>query len=221
MFLMMLMTWYEFENIIRTPPHSLWFIFVVSFMVSLLSTTLNKLLVDHDQLNRQQEVITEHNARKKELMTMAEENPKKYAKEYAKWTRRDKSVQKMQQGMSMKRLKPTLYTFVPMIVFFYLVRGMYTGPSGIQLPVAKPAMNPIEEFPDFLTNMLKSENFSAVFNITIFEGFLGYTGYYILCSVSLSSILQKLMGIKQNAQGGGMSSMFDSSSQMELPRPGG
>jgi uncharacterized membrane protein (DUF106 family) len=213
------MAWADFEDTIRTPPNSLWFIFVVSLGVSLISTILNKLLVDHKQIERVQKVITAHSTKKKELVDMAEENPKKYAKEYIKWQRRDKSIQKMQQSMSMSRLKPTCFTFIPMIVFFYLIRAIYTGPGGIQMSVAKPAMNPMDDLPDFLVNMLRSEFYSAVGYIPVHEGFLGFTGYYILCSVSLSTVMQKVFGISKPKGKGSMGSMFDTTAQMDLPAP--
>jgi len=219
---MILESWVDnFSDMVRTPPNSLWFILLVSLAVSLFSTLLNKLLVDHNQLNRQQAVISEHQKWKKELTKMAEENPKRYAKEYPKFQRRDKSIQKMQQSMSLKRMKPTCITFIPLIVFFYVVRNIYTAESGIQLPVAAPPMNPMDDFPYFIVRMAQSELYSVFFNITIDTGFLGFTGYYILCSITLSSIMQKLFGIQKSMQGGtgGMSQMFDSSAQMELPKP--
>lgn len=222
MFAMILESWVDrLTEAVQSPPNSLWFILLVSLVVSLFSTLLNKLLVDHNQLNRQQAVISEHQKLKKELTKMAEENPKKYAKEYPKFQRRDNSIKKMQQSMSLKRMKPTCFTFIPLIVFFYVVRNIYTAESGIQLPVAAPPMNPMDDLPYFIVRMAQSELYSVFFNITIGTGFLGFTGYYILCSITLSSIMQKIFGIQKTMQGGtgGMSQMFDSSAQMELPKP--
>ena len=61
----MILAWADFIKFLSTPPVSMWFIYFVSILVSLSSTLLNKLLVDHDKLARQQEVINEHKTKKK------------------------------------------------------------------------------------------------------------------------------------------------------------
>ncbi len=216
----MILAWADFINLIRAPPHSLWFIMLVCLLVSLFSTFLNKILIDHEKSARIQAVITEHNKRKKELLKMSEENPKKYAKEYAKWQRRDASVQKMQQKSTLERLKPTCITFLPLMGFFFLIRSIYT-PVGsvIQLPVARPPMNPMQEFPAFITTILQSQMFTAFGNITIDMGFIGYTGWYMLCSFALSTLIQRILGIAKTAQGPQGGSIFDSASSTQLPKP--
>jgi uncharacterized membrane protein (DUF106 family) len=211
----------KFVELIQTPPHTLWFIIIVSIAVSLFSTLLNKLLVDNDMLQRQQETINDHNKRKKELLKLSETDVKKYSKAYPKFMRRDASVKQMQQKMSMSRLKPTCFTFIPMIVFFYVIRTMYTGPSGIQMPVAKPPMNIMDnQIFSLAHGMHQSEFFSVIRNIPILEGFMGFSGFYFLCSLSLSTTIQKLLGISQTATGQtGGGGMFDTSSQQDLPDP--
>ncbi len=214
------MAWSDFIKFLSTPPVSMWFIWVVSVFVSLISTTLNRLLVDHDKLNRQQEVITEHKNKKKELLKLSEENPKKYAKEYPKWQRRDPSIKNMEQKMSLARLKPSCFTILPMIIFFYVIRNMFT-PEGatIQIPVASPSMNPMQEFPAFITSMMRSEMYSVLGNIIIDHGFLGFTGWYMICSFTNSTLLNKLLKVSQPSSGKGMSSMFDTSAKEDLPSP--
>ncbi len=215
-----LFAWADFIALVSQPPHSLWFIFSINLIVSALTTLLNKKLVDQEQANRVQGVVNEHNQKKKALMKLSEENPKKYAKEYAKWQRRDASVQKMQQSMSLNRLKPTCITFVPMIVFFYLIRSIYTPVgSAIQMPVALPAMNPMDDLPEFLITMLRSQMFSALGNIVVFSGWLGFTGFYMLSSFTVSTIMQKIFKTSPQGAKGGGSSLFDSTAQMELPKP--
>lgn len=217
--LAILFAWADFIALISRPPHSLWFIFLVCLLVSLISTFLNKKLVDHDKARRIQEVVSEHNAKKKELLELSKSNPKRYAKEYGKWQRRDASVQKMQQSIQMQRLKPTCITIIPFMAFFFVIRNIYTPEwSSIQLPVARPPINPMDDFPAFIVTMMRSELFSAVGNLPVEAGFLGYTGWYMLCSFTLSTILQKLLGVSQPTQGQA-SSMFDTSSQIELPKP--
>ena len=214
------MAWSDFIKFLSTPPVSMWFIFFVSILVSLFSTFLNKVLVDHDKMNRQQDVINEHKKKKKELLKLSEDNPKKYAKEYPKWQRRDPSIKNMEQKMSLQRLKPSCFTFLPMIVFFYVIRNMFT-PEGspIQFPVASPSMNPMQEFPVFITSMLRSEMFSVVGNIIMDHGFIGFTGWYMLCSFTNSTLINKLLKVSKPSGGQGIGSMFDTKGQEDLPSP--
>ncbi|MHA1520941.1 MAG: EMC3/TMCO1 family protein [Promethearchaeota archaeon] len=212
--------WADFIFLISRPPNSLWFIFLVCLVVSLLSTTLNKKLIDHDRAARIQEKVGDHNEKKKELLKLSETNVSRYAREYKKWQRQDESVKKMQQSMQMERLKPTCITFVPLMAFFFIIRSLYTPEwTTIQLPVALPPMNAVEEFPAFIVNFMRSEMYSTVGNLAVEAGFLGYTGWYMLCSFSLNSLIQKLFGISKTASGQSGSSLFDSSANMELPKP--
>jgi uncharacterized membrane protein (DUF106 family) len=131
-------------------------------------------------------------------------------------------MKKMNQKITFARLKPTCITFIPLIVFFYLIRSLYTPEgSSVQLPVARPPMNPMEEFPAFLTVFLRARLYSVFGDITIESGFIGFSGWYMLCSFMVSTIMQRLFGIakttQQSGKGGG--GLFDSTAQMELPDP--
>ena len=217
----MILAWSDFIKWLTTPPVSMWFIFFVSIFISLFSTFLNRVLVDHDKMNRQQEVINNHKKRKKELSKLSEDNPKRYAKEYPKWQRRDPSIKNMEQKMSLQRLKPSCFTFLPMIIFFTVLRGMFTPEgSSIQFPIASGSMNPMQEFPAILANMLRSEMFSVLGNIVINHGFIGFTGWYMLCSFTNSTIINKIFKVSQpSSSGGGMGAMFDTKAQEDLPDP--
>jgi len=91
--------------------------------------------------------------------------------------------------------------------------------STIQLPVASGSMNPMQEFPAILTTMLKSEMFSVLGNIVVDHGFIGFTGWYMLCSFTNSTIINKLVKVSRPSGGQGMGSMFDSKAQEDLPNP--
>lgn len=210
-------SWESFLEMVRLPPHSLWFIALISFGVAMISTILNKLLTDQGQMNRQQEVIKEHSAWKKELKILAEENPKKYAKEYVKFQRRDKTIQKMQQNMSLRRFKPMCVTFVPFIIFFYLLRGFYSiTVDGAQLytPVAKPPMNANDVY--WIGAQMQALYYSSIRDIQYTEGWINFSAYYVLCSFGLNIFIQKIFGVTTQSPGQ-MGNMFDQ--QTELPKP--
>jgi len=212
--------WDSFVLMLKYPPHTLWFIMVISFCVAMISTILNKLLSDPAQLARQQEVINEHNKQKKELKKMAEENPKRYAKEYLKFQRRDKSIQKLQQNMSLKRMKPSCITMIPLMLFFFLLRTFYElKVNGVtyNIPVAKPPMNANDVY--YIGGMMQAAFMSTIRNIEYTEGWINFTAYYALTSFSMNIFIQKFFGTSMVGGTGqqGLGSMFDQ--QTELPKP--
>ena len=208
------LTWDAFMANYKVPPNSMYLIMAVSIVVSLISTWLNKLLIDQDEMKRKQEVITQHNKKKKDLSKMAESDPKKYAKEYKAWKKRDASISKLQQNTSMERLKPTCVTFLPMIIFFYLLRNFYSM-NGHPIPVAKPPMNASDVY--YIGKAMAASFDSTIRSIPNDEGWINFTGFYFLSSLSFSLFIQKIMGVQPPTQSGGMGSMFDQ--QTDLPAP--
>ncbi|MHA1111429.1 MAG: EMC3/TMCO1 family protein [Promethearchaeota archaeon] len=209
-----MVTWSEFVAWLRYPPGAMFFIMFISFTVTLISIGLNKLLLDPKTMLVKQQRIKDHQAERKKLEEMQETNPKKYEKEIVKWERRDKSVQKMQQKMSLERLKPTCITFVPMILIFTVIRrffGVVTGEGG-NPPIALAPMNPSTIPIQILANYMLSNKplFDGAFMTFGDKGWINYTAFYFMCSFSISMILQRLFKMVP-VSGGGMGNMFDQS----------
>ena len=222
--LMFQSSWQNFIATVSVPPGSLWFIFVMSLLVAIVSNVVNRVAIDAKQMERKQEMITEHNKWKKELSKMAEENPKKYAKEYPKFQRRDAAIQKVQQKMGLQRMKPTCITFIPLIVMFYLLRNLYAQ-NGIPTPVAASPMNVYDIY--YFGNMMHAAFDAAegFRDIPFSDGFINFTTYYFLCSMSLNTLIQKIFGLQKATGGfggggsGGFGQMFEQ--QQQLPKPTG
>ena len=121
-------------NII-VPPDSMWFILLLSTIVAIASALLTKLLVDTKELQRKQVQIKSHQDEKKKVIEMAEIDVEKYHKMRKKWERRDAILKKTQQGMAMQRLKPTCITFLPMIIIFAILRGLYGETPVVATPM--------------------------------------------------------------------------------------
>lgn len=207
-------TWDEFVAWLKVPPGAMFFIIFISLTVTLISIGLNKLLLDPKAMLVKQQRIKDHQAERKKLDEMKETNPKKYEKELVKWERRDKSIQKMQQKMSLERLKPTCITFLPMILIFTLIRRFFgVGIGGSNPPIALPPMNPSTIPIKFLTNMmLSADRLNPLFAYPTFGdlGWINYTAFYFLCSFTISMILQRLFKMVP-VSGGGMGNMFEQS----------
>ena len=81
-------------------------------------------------------------------------------------------------------------------------------------------MNAMGTLPGIITTILRSQLFSTLGNISTALGFLGYSGWYRLCSFTISTIMQRIFKTTQtSAQGGGAGGLFDSAKNLELPDP--
>ena len=209
------MTWSSFIEWLRVPPGAMFFIIFISICVTLISIGLNKLLLDPKTMLVKQQRIKDHQAERKQLEKLEEENPKKYEKEIVKWERRDKSIQKMQQKMSLERLKPTCITFVPMILIFTLIRRFFgvvsRGGATTNPPIALPPMNPSTIPLQMLTNMMLSPDPIIGGPLTFGQmGWINYTAFYFMCSFTISMILQRIFKMVP-VSGGGMGNLFEQS----------
>lgn len=199
-----------FLDWIQYPPGSMIFIFLLSLMVSSVSTLLTKLLVDTDEINRKQKLMKAHQEQKKKIIELAETNRDKYIKEKKSWEKRDAFIKKMQQGMAFSRLKPTCLTFLPMIIIFGFLRTIF-----LNNPVACPPMNPwdvpmLEGFvmadADQVYQWTEAVYGRAI-DIDKHHGWINFTSFYFLCSLGTSTLLQRLLKIQTQASGG-MEQMF-------------
>jgi uncharacterized membrane protein (DUF106 family) len=194
--------WDSFVRWIAYPPGSMFLILAVSLGVTIMSIGLTRLLIDPKKLKEKQERVSEHQKEKKEIEKLKEINPKKYQKEMLKWERQDKAVQKMNQKMSLERLKPTCITFIPMLVMFWLIRNFYGN-----LPVAIPPMN-ANDVP-YIGAMMAAA--AETIGITFETGMINFTAWYFLTSFGMNTLIQKLLGMTPAGGAGGFGQLFDQS----------
>lgn len=201
MLMIIALTWDGILEILSHPPGSTIFIMVVSVFIALFTAGLNKLLVDPKSMKEKQLKIKSHQKKREEIEKLKDVNPKKFQKEVTKWERQDKPIQKMQQSMSMARLKPTCVSFLPMIIFFYVIRNFYTI-NKIATPVAIPPMNPydIPQLGKMMWGLVEGK-------ITEEYGMINFTSWYFLCSMTFNSFVQRIMGLNQ--PGGALGGMMD------------
>ncbi len=137
MLLLLLQESNAFLDCISYPPGSMIFIILMAITTSLISTSLTKWLVDTSEINRKQVIKKAHDEEKSKIIDIAETDPERYRKLRKRWERLDKMIKTSQQKMSLKRMLPSCITFVPMIVIFSVVRGLF----GVANPVALSPMN--------------------------------------------------------------------------------
>lgn len=201
----------EFMDYISHPPGSMFFILLLSTVIAIGITLLNRLLVDTKELQRKQLIQKAHQEEKADIIKLAETNPDKYRKERKRWMKKDAMIKKMQQGMALQRLKPSLITMVPMIVMFAILRAVLYANN----PVAAPPMNPwdVPMLGDQVMATTEGieawtkEVYGTAIKITPERGWINFTAWYFICSLGINTLLQRVLGI-QNQATGGMEGMF-------------
>ena len=195
-----------FLDWISYPPGSMIFIILMATTTALISTGLTKWLVDTSEINRKQVIKKAHDEEKTKIIDLAESDPEKYRKARKRWERLDTMIKSSQQKMALKRMLPSCITFVPMIVIFSVVRGLF----GTANPVALSPMN-ANDVP-LIGNMMAGltnstpEWTALVYGVTrtigVSAGWINFTGWYFLCSFGINTLIQRLLKLQTQAQGG-------------------
>jgi len=204
------------------PPGSMIFIILMATTTALISTSLTKWLVDTGEINRKQVIKKAHDEEKAKIIELAETDPEKYRKMRKRWERLDSMIKTSQQKMSLKRMLPSCITFVPMIVIFSVVRGLF----GTSNPVALSPMN-ANDLPLIGGMMAGWTSDSPEWTALVYgyvrtiganAGWINFTGWYFLCSFGINTLIQRLLKLQTQAQGGMEQMMGGSKAKgMEFP----
>jgi len=173
-----------FMDWISEPPGSMVFVLSLALATGLISSLLTRWLVDAEEVERKQKQIKAHEEEKEKIIDMAETDSERYRKNRKRWERKDMMLKKTQQSMALQRLKPTCVTFVPMIIIFTLVRMIFTNN-----PVALSPMH---------------ANDVPLIGPLISAGalWINFTAWYFLCSLGISTLLQRFFKLQTQASGG-------------------
>lgn len=203
----------NFLDLISYPLGSTIFVMLLSLTIALFSSFLTKKLVDTEELERKQKLIKKHKTEKKEIIKLAETNPKQYRKKKVKWKRKEQFIKNIEQGMTLQRFKPMCFTFLPMMIMFGILSLFFE-----RNPIACTPMNAndifligeyiwaatnIDKLPPAWTALVWGE----ARHIGQFEGWIGFTAWYFLNSLCCNTIINRLLGI-QSQTTGGMEGMF-------------
>ncbi len=222
MLLLLLQGSNAFEEWLSFPPGSMIFILLLAIVTALISTGLTKWLVDTDEINRKQVIKKAHDEEKEKIIEIAETDPERYRKLRKRWERLDTMIKQSQQKLALKRMLPSCITFVPMIIIFSVVRGFF----GTANPVALSPMNAndvplIGPMMAGLTNVA-SDWIYLVYgdfrNIGVTQGWINFTAWYFLCSFGINTLIQRILKLQTQAQGG-MEQMMGGSKAKSLEFP--
>lgn len=194
-----------FLDWISFPPGSMIFILLMATVTALISTGITNWLIDTDEINRKQVISKAHDEEKKKIIELAETDPEKYNKLRKRWERLDSMLKQSQQKMALRRMLPSCITFVPMIIIFTVVRGVFENN-----PVALSPMNANDVL--WIGDLMKGTTgteypwtalvYGVVRTIGLEAGWINFTAWYFLCSFGVNTLVQRIFKLQTQASGG-------------------
>lgn len=214
----------NFIEWIQTPPGSLIFILLLALTTALISAYLTRLFIDTDEINRKQVIQKAHDEDKAKITKIFETDPERYKKLRKRWERLDSVLKQSQQKQSLRRMLPSCITFVPMLVIFGIVGGLFRA-GNTALPVAMTPMNAndiplIGGMMTGTTTALKEWTYFFYGRYVIIQprhGWINFTAYYFLCSFGVNTVVQRLFRLQTQASGGMGQMMGGSKSKQPWP----
>ncbi|MFX0076555.1 MAG: EMC3/TMCO1 family protein [Candidatus Hermodarchaeota archaeon] len=205
------------------PPGSMIFILLLATATALISTGLTKWLVDTDEINRKQVIKKAHDEEKEKIIAIAETDPERYRKLRKRWERMDTMIKQSQQKLALKRMLPSCITFIPMIIIFSVVRGFYGNANPVALspmnandiPLIGGMMAGVTGVTEYAWTALV---YGSPTTIGPAQGWINFTAWYFLCSFGINTLIQRLLKLQTQAQGG-MEQMMGGSKAKALEWP--
>ncbi len=105
-------------------PQSAAVIAVTAILIAFLSTFITRMVTDVDALKDSMQKVNEWNKRKKQAMATADK------KLWLSVKRDEERVKKMQSSMMFKRMKPMLFTTIPFLLIFAILRNAFPTVPG-------------------------------------------------------------------------------------------
>lgn len=165
------------------PSNPVLTVFFVALAVSIFTTVVNKLLVDHDEMY---EIRQEMNEFQKELREAQQSGD---SKQLAKLQAKQVDFMEKQSKMMTSSFKPAIVTMVPVLLVYWWMRSTVINDLIVQLPftVYYATLTP-------LWHTIGPFIYGGQANIPYVMGWLLW---YLLCTLGISQILRKFMGFKQ------------------------
>ncbi|MDO5824180.1 DUF106 domain-containing protein [Methanobrevibacter sp.] len=158
-------------------------VFIIAFIVSLITTIANKYLVDQDALNEKQKKMKEFN---KELRDAQKRGD---GKKMAELQAQQAEMMKENTAMMSEQFKPMIVTFIPIILIFFWMRASAIHNLVIILPTSVywATLTPV-------WHVIGSIFYGG--EATIPYG-IGWLLWYMICTFGWSQILRKYLGFEQ------------------------
>lgn len=165
------------------PTNPVLTVLVIAFIVSLISTVANKLLVDQDEMNEIQKKSKDFQKRLRDAQKRGD------GKELAKLQAEQTEMMKNQSKMMTNSFKPMIVTMVPILLIFWWMRASVISGLIVQMPpsVYYISLTPIWHFIG-----------QFIYGGTPASGYvIGWLLWYMICTFGMSQILRKYLGFQQ------------------------
>jgi len=175
----------EIGVLFKYPPYSTIFVIMVSLGVSTFSTLLSRRLMDVDKLKRYTRETKEYNSLKMKAMRSQDRRLLK------KIDDNKSRFDKMQKELFSMRMKPMMYTIIPLMLVFVIMNGYFGANDSIV------AIIPYDLWETFVIIPIKHNGLVDLFSDRIPTGYFvpNYIGWYFFTSITFGSVIQKLAGL--------------------------
>ncbi|ADP77676.1 protein of unknown function DUF106 transmembrane [Methanothermus fervidus DSM 2088] len=162
------------------PNNPLFTIFLISIFVAFISTLASKILIDHEKLEKHKKEIEKFQKELKKISSSSDpEAMRKLQEKQIEFFDKQKEIMIMS-------FKPLLVTFIPiLLVFYWMARDPHISKTVVILPKVAYYLLLVP-----LWHMLYPPHHPLP------PYSIGWLGWYILCTLTLSQIFRKLMGVK-------------------------
>lgn len=172
------------------PPGATLFVIAFSTGLSLFISLLSRYMIDIKEMQRYTREIKKFQELKKRSLQTADR------KLVIKVKRREAYIQKIQSKMMFQRFKPMVIYFIPLLVMFSVLRGIYSSPTMVF--IERSSMVATAEWTGY-TNVLPfaipRHQFGTAAPWNTNHTILSFVWFYFLVSITIGSLIQKMMGL--------------------------
>jgi uncharacterized membrane protein (DUF106 family) len=171
------------------PKNPLLTLFLIALIISVLTNLAQKYFMDHERMDELKTEISEFQNKMNAVRKSGDANAMN------KLQSQQSDFMKAQSEMMMMSFKPMLVTWVPILLIFWWARSSVLGSVYIALPpfpylaTLTPIWHPI---------VAGSPDLNAIYmHIGYYlPHVVGFMWWYFLCSMALSQLVRKLVGLK-------------------------
>ena len=178
---------------VTLPPHSTIFFIFVSIFISLLSNLLYRLVLDLDQVNRDNMMLREHQMKKKQAMSTQD------AKLWIRVKRDDKRITELQQKSTMRGMLPMLLTYAPFIFIFTTLRATFQAEDNVLLngygAACTPSCGGVAVLPFNAIDAPLVGGWFSPYALDPSISIAGFGFWYFLTAIVTSNFFLKVLGV--------------------------
>lgn len=172
------------------PPGATIFVVLFSSGLSLFIALVSRYMIDVNELKRYtREIKLYQDLQKKSKQTAN----RKLA---IKLKRREAYIQRIQRKMMTQRFKPMAIYFIPLIIMFYVLRGIYTAPTlAFTDAGAIVAKGEWIGYTNVLPFAIPGHRFGTAAPWDHSHTILSFVWFYFIVSLTIGSVIQKTLGL--------------------------